>query len=377
MYGGERARERHAYRDVVSSPLRGLLALLFIGALFAGIVPSVAEAKTPGTVHCYGGWCHRIHSVEEMDAMVGRRGIVKASYYDDCRRDRFNPCGLTSSGAVFRPHMPDNAASPVFPDGTILLIYNPESRLSAVVRVTSAGPYRGDRTLDVSRATAQQIGFIKQGIATVEVAVLKSPEPHEARYRRLRTYPTVPGFLGRFPTFDDAHDVALTRLQMIADHVSAVVTAGYEIDSYWPKGLAIEVSTTSFDGDTLSDAGPSDHLHLAGNILGPVIIASAADGVADFAGRREALSETADAMTAAETAIAFVPGLSGVLSNVLAVAREKARLSRSDAAGWLSALLASREAFFSGIKAFIRSAQARARVGAADRDGPAFFTMAR
>ena len=121
---------------------------------------------------------------------------------------------MTSSGAVFRPDRPDNAASPIFPDGTVLLTYNPATHLAAVVRVTSAGPYRGDRTLDVSRATAEHLGFLKRGVAALEVVVLKSPEEHEARYSKLRAYAPVPGFLGTFENFEAAHDAALAHMQL-------------------------------------------------------------------------------------------------------------------------------------------------------------------
>lgn len=190
---------------------RSLLAASLIASLLTGDGGS-AFAKQPGTVHCYGGWCHRVNTVEEMRGLVGRRGIVKASYYDDCRKDRFNTCGLTSSGAVFEPHMPDNAASPIFPDGSVLLAFNPKSHKAVIVRVNSAGPYRGDRTLDVSRATAEALGFKERGVTDLMIAILQSPNEEEARYKKLRIYPKVPGYIGSFATFDEAHDEAVRRL---------------------------------------------------------------------------------------------------------------------------------------------------------------------
>ena len=45
----------------------------------------------------------------------------------ECRRDRFNPCGLTASGEAFRPNDADNAASPIYPEGTVLLVRNPSN----------------------------------------------------------------------------------------------------------------------------------------------------------------------------------------------------------------------------------------------------------
>ena len=189
----------------LGAALVGLLCVIFTAQ---------AGAKTPGTVHCYGGWCHRVSTIDEMHSMVGQRGYLRASYYDDCRIDRFNACGLTSSGEVFRPDQADNAASPIFPDGTVLLTYNPENGNAAVLRVNSAGPYRGDRRLDVSRATAEKLGFKMKGVADLAVTVIKSPEPDDARYKKLRSYTRVPGYIGTFKSFDAAHDAAIVSLNM-------------------------------------------------------------------------------------------------------------------------------------------------------------------
>lgn len=176
-----------------------------------------AQGKTPGGVHCYGKTCHRVSTLDEMDGSVGRSGVLRASYYDDCRSDRFNTCGLTSSGAIFRPDRADNAASPIFPDGTVLLAYNPENFKAAVLRVNSAGPYWGDRKLDVSRAAADKLGFRKKGVADLMVAIVRSPKPEEARYKKLREYDRVPGFIGTYPTFHAAHAAAIASLELEFD----------------------------------------------------------------------------------------------------------------------------------------------------------------
>ena len=93
----------------------GLSALLpAAGALVlaAGLSGDTAEAKTPGKSYCFYGKCHRVKSIAETQALVGKDEIVHASHYDSCKRDRYNPCGLTSSGAVFDSEAPDNAARP-------------------------------------------------------------------------------------------------------------------------------------------------------------------------------------------------------------------------------------------------------------------------
>jgi rare lipoprotein A len=357
--GGAGFVRRGKIRDFAGTTAAILTAA---AALFIGL-SAVAEAKTPGTIHCYGGWCHRINSIDEMDGMVGRRGVVTASYYDDCRRDRFNPCGLTSSGAVFRPDQADNAASPIFPDGTILLTYNPETKLSAVVRVTSAGPYRDNRTLDVSRATAEQLGFLKRGVATLEVAILKSPNEQEARYQKMRVYAPVPGFIGRFPTFEHAHDAAIAKLNMDAAHVAvAVVNPLADIERLFPRALAEE----------LRDELPEVTVALPDADVLP----AAAIEASEIKTIETPVAEVVQTRAYAELpplrlAPAVVAGIDlPILQRIAAFiedARSQARVHRVDTQDDLSAYsdFESRLTFAERARSFIRAAQVRARLGVA------------
>ena len=196
--------DHHALRAWV------LAALLFLCPHFS--LP--AAAKTPGAKYCFGGWCHRVGTLRQTESLVGWRGYLLASYYDDCSRDRLNPCGLTSSGAVFRPDLPDNAASPLFPDGTVILAYNPRSGGASVLRITNAGPYSGQRKLDVSRAAAESLGFRDEGVAHLVVSVLKAPTVKEATYARRRVYPRVPGYIGTFDNFDLAYAAGQQKLDL-------------------------------------------------------------------------------------------------------------------------------------------------------------------
>jgi rare lipoprotein A len=173
---------------------------LVVGAVWAGqsAWSASAYAKLPGMVHCYNAICHRVRTVEETAA---RRGIVEpvvASFYDSPANDRFNPRLETSSGAMFDADTADNAASPIHPDGTVLLVWSPVTRGAAVVRVNNAGPYYPGRTLDVSRATAEKLGFSKGGVMQLLSVVVSAPSEPDARYQRGRVYPKVRGFLGTF-----------------------------------------------------------------------------------------------------------------------------------------------------------------------------------
>jgi rare lipoprotein A len=184
-----------------------------------------AQAKTPGHIYCFNKICHRVKTIGETVAAVGQTTDVTASYYDDARHDRLNPSNATSSGEHFQADRADNAASPVYPDGTKLLVWNPGTKRSAVVRVNNAGPYHGKRLLDVSRTAADALGFRKQGVARLRVRVLEAPTEREARYQRGRKYAPVPGFLGIFGSIEMALTDATKALAGLVVSPAAAATA--------------------------------------------------------------------------------------------------------------------------------------------------------
>ncbi|MDQ8697311.1 septal ring lytic transglycosylase RlpA family protein [Hyphomicrobium sp. LHD-15] len=155
--------------------LSSLTFALAAGSIGLSALASLAFAKAPGATYCYNGVCHRVKTLAEMDTLVGYEEVVTASYYDDCKVDKHNPCTALSSGEDFRADLPDNAASPVYPNGTILVLRNPKTESTALVRVNNSGPYKKGRMLDVSRAAAEQLGFIKQGTARLNVTVISGP----------------------------------------------------------------------------------------------------------------------------------------------------------------------------------------------------------
>lgn len=208
--------------------LRGssLLFAMAVGLAFVAplLTPTPIEAKTPGKTYCFRGYCHRVLTLSEIQSRVGTQSIQSTSNYDDCKRDRFNPCGLTSSGAVFGAHKADNAASPIYPDGNIVLVRHPKTQKSAVLRINNAGPYHGKRLLDVSRATAEVLGFKRQGVANLEVRILKAPTKAEASYRRNRVYDPVPGYLGEYAS-----------IQLAAIVYSGTGGSGTQVAAIYPQ----------------------------------------------------------------------------------------------------------------------------------------------
>ena len=179
------------------SHLVNLTATSVVVAAFSAYAwPLSSAAKTPGQVHCYGGFCHRVKAIDEMPGLVGTMADVVATYYDSPDKDRFNTGTLTSSGEVFDAEMPTRTSSSIFPDGTELLVWNPLNGRAAHVRVNDFGPFFLNRTLDLTRRVADDLGFIKSGVTTLRLMVVFAPSAAEATYRRERTYPQVRGFLG-------------------------------------------------------------------------------------------------------------------------------------------------------------------------------------
>lgn len=156
---------------------RGAALALAIFMVCIGLTALIeaALAKTPGKTYCINGVCHRVKTLVEMETLVGFEEVAVASYYDDCTVDKNNPCTPLSSGEEFRADLPDNAASPVYPNGTILLLSNPATQKQVLVRVNNSGPYKKGRLLDVSRAAAEELGFLKFGTAKLKVTVISGP----------------------------------------------------------------------------------------------------------------------------------------------------------------------------------------------------------
>ncbi|MGQ0673088.1 MAG: septal ring lytic transglycosylase RlpA family protein [Hyphomicrobium sp.] len=190
-----------------AAPMAGVAGILGL------TVPDVI-AKTPGSTYCFYGTCHRVKTLAETESLVGKAHSLTASFYDSCKVDRYNPCGLTSSGEQFHPDRADNAASPIYPDGTLLLVWSPETKEAAILRVNNAGPYWGKRNLDVSRAAAEQLGFRHKGVGRLEARVLSAPDRGEATYKRNRRYEPVPGAIGQFESIDAAMDDAAAFLEV-------------------------------------------------------------------------------------------------------------------------------------------------------------------
>lgn len=134
----------------------------------AGAVPAAekhsAQQAGPSTAAK-----HKLAHKGKLDRS-GRKQVGKASYYARKLAGR-----KMADGTPMKPHA-DHAASKTLPLGTTARVTNLESGRSATVTIRDRGPYVPGRIIDLSPATAREIGITRQdGVAMVEVAPIEVP----------------------------------------------------------------------------------------------------------------------------------------------------------------------------------------------------------
>ncbi len=80
----------------------------------------------------------------------------------------------TASGERFDPRAL-TMAHRTLPLGTRVRVENPENDRSVVVRVNDRGPYAGGRVADLSRAAAERIGMVEEGVIEARLRVVAPP----------------------------------------------------------------------------------------------------------------------------------------------------------------------------------------------------------
>ncbi|MDW8433474.1 MAG: septal ring lytic transglycosylase RlpA family protein [Aquificaceae bacterium] len=78
----------------------------------------------------------------------------------------------TSSGEVFNKYK-YTAASRKYKLGTYLLVKNLSNGQEVTVIVTDRGPRIKSRIIDLSKSAAEKLGFVKQGVALVQIVPLQ------------------------------------------------------------------------------------------------------------------------------------------------------------------------------------------------------------
>ena len=128
----------------------------------------IGESAPKGGGHFKSGDPYEIDGVQyipEVDESYDRRGV--ASWYGELFHGR-----KTSNGEIFVMERL-SAAHPTLPLPVYVKVTNLDNGLSAVVRVNDRGPFRDERLIDLSRHTAQVLGFKRAGTANVRVRYLR------------------------------------------------------------------------------------------------------------------------------------------------------------------------------------------------------------
>jgi rare lipoprotein A len=93
--------------------------------------------------------------------------IGKASYYGDEFHGR-----MTSNGEIYDRNKL-SAAHKTFPFGTTLKVRNLSNNREVIVRINDRGPFVAGRIIDLSYLAAKELDMIREGVAEVEITVLK------------------------------------------------------------------------------------------------------------------------------------------------------------------------------------------------------------
>ena len=153
------------------SNLAAMVAFTLIQAASFGINARAATPQNSATQESAKPARLTVESKPDLDRS-GKRRIGKASFYAHQFAGR-----KMANGNRMDPAQ-NNAASRTLPLGTIAKVTNLKTGQSAVVTIQDRGPYVSGRIVDLSPATAQEIGITRrEGITKVEVAPISVPQP--------------------------------------------------------------------------------------------------------------------------------------------------------------------------------------------------------
>lgn len=114
---------------------------------------------------------------------VGNPYMVSGRTYRPARDDRYDRVGMaswygptfhgrrTANGEIFDENQM-TAAHTTLPIPSIAEVTNLENGRTVIVRINDRGPFVDDRIIDLSRAAASELGYLRSGLARVRVRYL-------------------------------------------------------------------------------------------------------------------------------------------------------------------------------------------------------------
>jgi rare lipoprotein A len=144
-----------------------MFVLVFIVLVGFTLVVNEDKITEPTTIE-------DINSVEDEIVTADRslvefidKGTMKASWYGPGFHGQ-----KTANGEIY-DQMSFTAAHKSLKFGTLLKITNLKNDKSVVVRINDRGPYITGRDLDLSKAAALELGFVKKGVSKIKVEEIK------------------------------------------------------------------------------------------------------------------------------------------------------------------------------------------------------------
>ncbi|HTN06219.1 septal ring lytic transglycosylase RlpA family protein [Agriterribacter sp.] len=96
-----------------------------------------------------------------------------ASFYADKFQGR-----MMANGKKYDRHKLTAAAN-CYPLGTWVKVSNLSNKKTVIVQITDRMHRKNKRTIDVSKAAAQKLGFIKKGLTSVRIEIINKPQQAE------------------------------------------------------------------------------------------------------------------------------------------------------------------------------------------------------
>ena len=150
------------------TPIFRTIALLGIGSL-AGLGLAVFDANAQTS---------RTPPSPAAGAVAGAVGDTQtglAAYYSQRLEGRRTASGEAFSNAAL------TTAHQTLPFGTRVRVTRVKGGKSVILRVNDRGPTQPNRIVDVTRAAAQRLGFMRAGLTEVKLEVVQAPRPRARR----------------------------------------------------------------------------------------------------------------------------------------------------------------------------------------------------
>jgi len=118
-----------------------------------------------------------IQGLKAQDKKPGKIGI--ASYYHGWLDGK-----TTANGEKYDESLM-TAAHPSLPFNSKVKVTNLKNLKSIIVRINDRGPFVNKRIIDLSRAAADSLDFIYNGLAKVQLTILSYGKPNDAQHQQL------------------------------------------------------------------------------------------------------------------------------------------------------------------------------------------------